>query len=63
MLDSDPECWREVDEWIEAARVAGVMEHNRLGIMGHYYNGMLDIYSDLTLQCAALAARLSLRSR
>jgi len=28
------------------------MEHNRLGVMGHYYSGMLDIYSDLTQQCA-----------
>jgi L-arabinose isomerase len=28
------------------------MEHNRLGLMGHYYGGMLDIYSDLTQQCA-----------
>ncbi len=30
MLEGDPECWREVDEWIEAAHVASVMEHNRL---------------------------------
>jgi L-arabinose isomerase len=52
MLDNDPECWREVDEWMEAARVAWVMEHNRMGVMGHYYGGMLDIYSDLTQQCA-----------
>jgi L-arabinose isomerase len=52
MLGEDPQCWREVDEWIEAARVACVMEHNRLGVMGHYYSGMLDIYSDLTKQCA-----------
>jgi L-arabinose isomerase len=28
------------------------MEHNRLGVMGHYYGGMLDVYSDLTQQCA-----------
>jgi L-arabinose isomerase len=28
------------------------MEHNRLGVMGHYYQGMLDIYSDLTQQSA-----------
>lgn len=52
MLEDDPGCWEEVAEWIEAARVAHVMEHNRLGVMGHYYNGMLDIYSDLTQQCA-----------
>jgi L-arabinose isomerase len=52
MLDDDPECWNEVAEWIDAARVAYVMEHNRMGVMGHYYGGMLDIYSDLTQQCA-----------
>jgi L-arabinose isomerase len=52
MLGDDPQCWGQVDEWIEAARVAHAMEHNRLGVMGHYYNGMLDIYSDLTQQCA-----------
>jgi len=52
MLENDPACWKEVDEWVEAARVAHIMEHNRMGVMGHYYCGMLDIYSDLTQQCA-----------
>jgi L-arabinose isomerase len=52
MLDGDADCWREIDEWIEAAQVASVMEHNRLGLMGHYYGGMLDIYTDVTQQCA-----------
>ncbi len=51
-LDGDPACWAEVDAWIGAARVADVMFHNRLGVMGHYYCGMLDIYSDLAQQCA-----------
>ena len=32
MLDNDPACWREVDEWVEAARVAHTMEHNRMGV-------------------------------
>ena len=59
-LHDDPECWSEVDAWIEAARVANVMAHNRLGLMGHYYNGMLDIYSDTTLQCATFGGHLEI---
>ena len=52
LIENDPTAWTEIDEWLYAARVAHVMEHNRLGVMGHYYSGMLDIYSDLTQQCA-----------
>jgi L-arabinose isomerase len=59
-LHDDPECWREVDDWIDAARVAHVMFHNRLGLMGHYYNGMLDIYSDTTLQCAHFGGHMEI---
>lgn len=51
LTPADP-CWKEVDAWINAARVAQTLFHNRLGLMGHYYGGMLDIYSDVTLQCA-----------
>ena len=54
LLDDDPVCWNEVDAWIDAARVAHVLFHNRLGVMGHYYGGMLDIYSDLTQHSATL---------
>ena len=59
-LDDDPACWREVAEWVEAARVAHTMEHNRLGVMGHYYGGMLDIYSDLTQQCACFGGHMEI---
>ncbi len=48
--DDKDECWNEIKEWVEAAHVAHTMSHNRLGVMGHYYSGMLDIYSDLTQQ-------------
>ena len=58
ILGDDPPCWQEVDQWMEAARVAQVMEHNRLGVMGHYYGGMLDIYSDLTQQCACFGGHI-----
>ncbi|HTI99151.1 MAG TPA: hypothetical protein VL527_09730 [Dongiaceae bacterium] len=60
MLHDDPECWREVDEWLEAVRVAQVMFHNRLGLMGHYYGGMLDIATDTTLQCATFGGHVEI---
>src|SRR5215831_18255696 len=60
MLDGDPVAWNEIEDWIEAARVAHVMEHNRLGVMGHYYSGMLDVYSDLTLQCTTFGCQIEL---
>jgi len=59
-LHDDPVCWNEVDAWIEAACVAHTMFHNRLGLMGHYYCGMLDIYSDTTLQCATFGGHLEI---
>src|SRR5579864_1016838 len=60
MLENDPVAWNEVAEWIEAARVTHVMEHNRLGVMGNYYGGMLDIYSDLTQQCAYFGGHIEI---
>jgi L-arabinose isomerase len=38
----------EIDEWIAAARVKRALAENRLGLLGHYYGGMLDIITDLT---------------
>ena len=60
MLENDATAWGEIAEWIEAARVAHVMEHNRLGLMGNYYGGMLDIYSDLTQQCAYFGGHIEM---
>jgi len=48
MLHDDPECWDDIAGWVEAAAVAHTLFYNRLGCMGHYYSGMLDIYTDLT---------------
>ena len=60
MLENDPVAWGEIAEWIEAAQVAHIMEHNRLGVMGNYYGGMLDIYSDLTQQCAYFGGHIEI---
>ena len=60
ILENDPIAWNEIAEWMEAARVAHIMERNRLGAMGHYYGGMLDIYSDLTQQCAYFGGHIEI---
>ena len=60
ILEDDPVAWNEIGDWIDAARVAYVMEHNRLGVMGHYYGGMLDIYTDLTQQCAGFGCHIEI---
>jgi L-arabinose isomerase len=44
----DDAVWAEIGEWIDAARVKKALAENRLGLMGHYYSGMLDIQTDLT---------------
>jgi L-arabinose isomerase len=60
VIEGDDHVWSEIDEWVQAADVAHTMEHNRLGVMGHYYGGMLDIYSDLTQQCASFGGHIEI---
>jgi len=60
ILNADKECWDEIGDWIEAAKVANTMAHNRLGAMGHYYSGMLDIYTDLTQQIATFGGHIEI---
>lgn len=60
VVHNDPIAWPEIDEWVEAARVANVMAHNRLGVMGNYYGGMLDIYSNLTLHSATFGGHIEM---
>jgi len=56
----DEETWREIEGWTEAAHVATEMRNNRLGILGHYYGGMLDVYTDLTKQSAVFGTHIEL---
>ncbi len=52
--------WDDILGWIEAATVATAMRNNRLGVLGHYYCGMLDVYTDLTKQAATFGTHIEL---
>src|SRR5665647_2624172 len=56
----DEEAWHEIEAWTEAARVAAAIRNNRLGILGHYYGGMLDVYTDLTKQSAVFGTHIEM---
>ncbi len=60
VLHGDPHVWKEIHGWVDAAKVAHTMAHNRLGVLGRYYNGMLDIYTDMTLQCATFGGHIEI---
>ncbi|MDH3710372.1 MAG: L-fucose/L-arabinose isomerase family protein [Cyclobacteriaceae bacterium] len=56
----DEDAWNDIKSWTEAAAVAAAMRKNRLGILGHYYNGMLDVYTDITKQSAVFGTHIEL---
>ncbi|MBI5834117.1 MAG: L-fucose/L-arabinose isomerase family protein [Armatimonadetes bacterium] len=56
----DAESWAEIDDWLTAAKVAAAMRANRVGVLGHYYCGMLDVYSDMTQQAATFGCHFEL---
>jgi len=60
VLHGDDEVWHDVSEWIQAASVANKMAHNRVGCMGHYYGGMLDVYTDLTHMISSLGGHIEM---
>jgi L-arabinose isomerase len=56
----DDDAWAEIAGWIAAVRTATAMRCNRVGVLGHYYCGMLDVYSDLTQQSAVFGNHFEL---
>ena len=56
----DPCAWTQIGDWIAAAKVYRGMRMNRLGILGHYYGGMLDVYTDLTRQSAVFGTHVEI---
>jgi L-arabinose isomerase len=58
VLNEDQECWSKIEDWLQAADVLKVLAHSRLGLMGSYYSGMLDIATDLTQLCGTFGLQI-----
>ena len=57
---TDNEAWTEISDWIDAVKVAYAMRNNRMGILGNYYGGMLDVYTDVTKQSAVFGTHFEM---
>jgi L-arabinose isomerase len=58
--DFQDKVWIQVAEWIEAAAVKRALRDSRLGYLGHYYPGMLDMYSDFTMHQGFLGTHIEI---
>ena len=56
----DQAAWKEIGEFVQATIVAARMRSNRLGILGHYYGGMLDVYTDTAKQSAVFGTHIEM---
>ncbi len=48
-LYDDDVAWQQILDWCNVARVYAAVRNARIGVMGHVYEGMLDMNSDPTM--------------
>lgn len=52
--------WAEIRDWTQAAGVHRTMRRSRMGVLGHTYPGMLDMYSDFTQHQGQLGTHIEI---
>ncbi|MDR1470092.1 MAG: L-fucose/L-arabinose isomerase family protein [Spirochaetaceae bacterium] len=56
----DEASWEEIGDWCDGARVSAAVRETRIGILGHYYCGMLDVYTDVTRLAAVFGCHFEI---
>jgi L-arabinose isomerase len=52
--------WDQIGAWIAAVGVRRALRDARIGILGHYYCGMLDVYTDVSRLAAVFGSHFEL---
>lgn len=60
MLDEDARAWGAIEEWVRAARAAQALRNARIGLLGHPFEGMLDMNADPTAFDAAFGMHVDM---
>jgi L-arabinose isomerase len=56
----DEAAWKEIEDWCAAIQVRAAIRDTRIGILGHYYCGMLDVYTDVARLAALFGSHFEM---